>query len=94
MTYEPHRDERFEYLWDLMHFIEENQCRTCAFSKLITEKSSHAEEYPMCYEIEGELIQEIPVAALDDCGDEGVVCTLYRNAAVESESHPDQSRLF
>lgn len=92
--YTPGRDYRFEYLWDLMEFIEEHQCRTCAFSKLVTDNNAHAEEYPMCWAVEAQIMAEDgPVAALDDRGVEGVVCTRYRNAeaAVEEEN---QDTLF
>lgn len=78
--YTPGRDGRFEYLWELMHFIEDNQCHSCVFSKMVTDRNTHGMEYPMCWEIEGALINEEPVPDLDDRGDEGVVCTRYRNA--------------
>lgn len=94
--YTPHRDSRFEYVWDVMQFIEENQCRNnCAFSKLNDhdEDKSHAEEYPMCYEIEGAIILEEPVAALDDHGDDGVVCTKFRDNNLVQEAAPEQGRL-
>ena len=94
--YTPHRDSRFEYVFELIHFIEENQCRTCAFSKLQDhdEDKATAEEYPMCYPIEGEIMLEHPMACLDDRGAEGVVCTNYRNAELASQAHPDQGRLL
>lgn len=77
--YEPYRDYRFEYIWDVINFIEENQCRNCVFSKLVTDPGSHANEYPMCWAIEAEIMAENgPVAALDDHGDDGVVCRDYR----------------
>lgn len=87
MSYRARRDYRFEYVWDVMEFIEENQCGTCAFK-------SDRPDYPMCFEIEGELISEEPVPALDDRGDEGVVCTRYRNDVLAEQAHPDQGRLF
>lgn len=93
--YTPHRDERFEYLWDLMHFIENNQCRTCAFSKIVTDHNAHAYEYPMCWGIEAQIMAESgAVAALDDHGDDGVVCKDYRDAEEASKAHPDQGRLL
>lgn len=96
MMYTPHRDGRFHYLWDLMQFIEREQCRSCMFSKLNDpdEDKDHAEEYPMCYEIEGAIITEEPVEALDDRGTDGVVCTRYKNRVLAEEEHPDQGRLF
>jgi hypothetical protein len=71
VTYTPHRDERFEYITDLMGFIEENQCTVCYFR-------SDREEYPMCFEIEGQIFTEEPVAELEDVGTQGVVCTKFR----------------
>lgn len=93
--YKPTRDYRFEYIWDAMAFIEDNQCRTCAFGKLNDpdENKNHAFEYPMCYEIEGEFITEEPVEAIDDCGDEGLVCTKYRSAELANQE-PGQGVLF
>lgn len=87
MTYKATRDHRFEYVWDVMQFIEERQCETCAFK-------SDRDDYPMCFEIEAELISEEPVASLDDRGDDGVVCTRYRNDVLAEEAHPDQGRLL
>lgn len=85
--YTARRDYRFEYVWDLMKFIEDEQCHDCAFK-------SDRDEYPMCFEIEAELISEQPVPALDDKGDDGVYCTRYRNDVLEEEAHPDQLRIF
>lgn len=93
--YKAHRDERFEYLWDAMHFIEENQCRTCAYSKLVTDPGAHAEDYPMCWNIEAQIIAEDGlVSALEDAGNDGIVCTEYRNAELAAQEHPDQGRLL
>lgn len=95
--YTPHRDGRFHYLWDLMEFIEDNQCRkNCAFSKLNDPDTAadHANEYPMCYEIEGAIITEEPVADLDDHGDDGVVCTRYRDYDLVKQAEPEQGRLL
>lgn len=85
--YEPKRDHRFEYIWDLMGFIEDNQCGTCAFK-------SDRPDYPMCGEIEAAVIEENEVPDLDDLGDDGLVCRRYREETLEEESHPDQSTLF
>lgn len=85
--YEPGRKDGYEYLWDLMNDIEEKQCRTCAFSKLVTEgaDNQHADEYPMCWEIEGEMsMEDGPVEALD-LTDDGVVCSQYRNVELASQ---------
>jgi hypothetical protein len=83
-----------------MNAIEERQCRSCFFSKLNDhdENRHHAEEFPMCYEIEGLLISADTIEALDNRGGSGVVCTKYKDAALTNElieqSHPDQHRLF
>lgn len=96
MTYTPKRDEKFYYIWDLMNYIEEKQCKTCSFSKIVQDPDNepHSSEYPMCFEIEAEIIAEQPVEALDDAGDGGVVCSRYRNVVLSEEEHPDQGRLL
>lgn len=79
--YKPSRSARHYYMWDLMHEIEENQCRTCIHSKLQGGYDQEfAEEYPMCGQVEGEIITEAPVECLDELPDGMVVCTAYRNA--------------
>lgn len=95
MVYTPGRDGRFHYIWDLMEFIEEGQCRSCAFSKLNdpTNDPSHAEEYPMCWEVESRVMLEEPVEALDKQPNGDVLCSRYRNVVLAEEEHPDQSRL-
>ena len=87
MTYTAKRDNRFEYVWDVMSFIEANQCWSCAFK-------SDRDGYPMCGEIELPLMEEKPVEALDDAGDDGVVCTKYRDEVLAEQEHPDQGRLL
>lgn len=87
-NYIPRRDYRFEYLTEVMDFVEERQCHDCAFK-------SDRDDYPMCFEVEGELFAENgPVEALDDLGDEGVVCTRYKNEVLAEIEHPDQGRLI
>jgi hypothetical protein len=85
--YKPHRDSRFEYVWEVMEFIETRQCVTCAYK-------AGLEETPMCGPIENELIMEKPVADLDDVGDDGVVCRRYRDEVLVEQEHPDQGRLI
>lgn len=85
MNYQPSRDHRFEYLWEVMSFIEERQCNTCRFK-------SDREDYSMCFEIEADLLDEGPVEALDDRGDDGVVCTKY--ATEQEPVDEDQLTLF
>jgi hypothetical protein len=101
--YKPGRDGRFYYLWEVANFIEENQCKGCAFSKLQDpdESHEHAKEYPMCYTVEGKLIAEEPVEELDDRGNDGIVCNVFRSLdeqehldIVAEQSHPNQGRLF
>lgn len=69
--YKPHRDYRFEYLFDAMDFIEENQCVSCKF------KETRDEEYPMCDEISIPFINEEAIEEIDDLGDKGLVCRRY-----------------
>ena len=91
------RTSRFDYLWDLMSFIEDNQCRKdCAFSKLNDpdQDADHAEEYPMCFQIEGNIIIEEPVEELDEQSDGTVICNRYRPAVLVEQEAPEQGRLF
>lgn len=94
--YEPKRDSRFDYLWDVMHFVEEMQCKGCAFSKLQDDEGDpeHAANYPMCHEIEAKFVLEEPVEELDDAGRDGVVCTLFKSVETAKQEHPDQQRLI
>lgn len=87
VVYKPQRDSRFEYIWDLMQFIEERQCERCSLK-------SDRPEYPMCFEIEAEILDEKPVADLDDRGEYGVVCTRYVDEVLAEEAHQNQLRLF
>lgn len=85
--YRPVRDYRFEYLMDAINFVEENQCKGCAFRK--------DGEYPMCSAVESRIIAESgPVQALDDLGDEGIVCVEFRDQELAEQEHPDQLRLL
>lgn len=80
MNYKPHRDSRFEYVWEAISFVEENQCRTCIHSKLFepdTDKD-HAEDFPMCWEIEGEFISEEPIQDVMDYGKDGIWCRRWQ----------------
>lgn len=87
MTYKPRRDSRFEYMWDLMAWVEERQCKTCALK-------SDREDFPMCFEVEAEILEEKEVEALDDHGEYGVVCSRYANEDDAARDHSDQGRLF
>lgn len=86
MAYTPQRDHRFEYLWELMDFIEDTQCKSCAFRK-----SSDDTDTPMCYEVEGLILLEEEVSCLYDYGEKGVFCTKYRT---EESYDPHQLELF
>lgn len=81
----------FMYVADLINYVEEMQCTHCAFSKLVDEPDN---EFPMCYPIEGQILLESPVEALDKTPDGGVVCTAYKNVVLAELEHPDQGRLF
>lgn len=79
MAYTPGRKDGYEYLWDLISDIEKKQCVTCRFRKNPDDDGQHATEYPVCYEVEAEIIAENgPVGALDLTPEHGVVCTKYR----------------
>lgn len=73
--YTPGRDYRFEYVTDVMQFIERHQCHDCVFKE--------SGEYPMCNEVSGQLLVQdsdfAPVEELDDRGPDGVVCVKYRH---------------
>lgn len=95
MTYTPRRDERFGDLWQLLHFIEDNQCEACRFRKSPYDfDAQFAEEYPMCPEIEAELISEHEVKDLDDKGQDGVVCTRFKLGDPPSPEDPHQLTLL
>lgn len=91
LTYTAHRDERFQYVTEVIQFIEENQCEVCRFRKSPAEwDADHAVEYPMCPEIESTLIAEKPVEELDDKGSAGVVCSRFKLGDPPSPVDPDQ----
>lgn len=94
--YKPRRDERFEYIWEAMRFIEDSQCKTCAFSKKAQDPDNepHSSQYPMCYEIEAVLLQERPVEELEDAGLQGIICTKYRDVSDYTYPDPMQGALF
>lgn len=91
MTYAAHRDERFQYVTDVIGFIEENQCKVCRFRKSEEDWDFDiANDYPMCVEIEGPLSLEEPVQALDDHGSAGVVCSKFALGAPPLPVDPNQ----
>ena len=95
MSYKPHREYRFHDIWDLIHFIEENQCEACYFRKNPHEHDlQFATDYPMCYEIEGSIMSEEPVEELDDAGDSGVVCKRFKLGDPQPPDDPHQLSLL
>jgi len=76
MTYTTHRDHRFGYFHELLEFIEAGQCFDCVFR-------NDDPEMPMCHEIAGAIVTEMPV---EDVGNDGIVCTKYR----QGDSTPPQ----
>ena len=86
MTYFPRRDDRFEYLTEAASFVEDRQCTTCAFK-------SDRPDYPICFEIEGILLEEDPIIAWDDRGNAGLHCNKYRNEEL-ADQEVNQEKLF
>lgn len=76
--YKPHRDYRFEYLYEAMEHIEETQCIDCKFVE--------PGEYPMCVEISGKFLMEEPIEEIEDLGNDGLRCTLRQPLEVEENS--------
>lgn len=86
--YKPHRDGRFHYIHEAIHFVEEMQCKGCGF------KETDDPDMPMCLEVSGKFIMEEPVEEIDDLGNDGIRCTKYRSKDLLEQEHPDQSKLF
>lgn len=70
MTYIPRRDYRFEYLHDVLNWMEEHVCSDCIFRKM------DQTEYIMCHELEGKIFLEEPIEEWEDLGDLGLSCNL------------------
>lgn len=70
--YTAHRDHRFYYAIDVVEFIEERQCKTCIFKN-----QDNPEEMPMCLEISGSIVTEMPIEELIDQGEDGIHCSKY-----------------
>lgn len=85
--YQPHRENRYEYIFDLMSDIEERQCQVCVYR-------SDREEYPMCFEIEGKIMTEEPVEELIDLDSQGVACTKFSPGEPLPDFDPNQLTLF
>jgi len=92
----PVKVRRYEYLWELMGELEQT-CETCRFRKSVREFNDHAVDYPMCLEVESEILHEDkPVEVLDEDEHGMVVCTKYRPGDPDETfgAHPDQQELF
>lgn len=85
MTYIPRRDYRFEYVTEAISFVEERQCIDCFFKE--------SGEFPMCMEIQGNVMLEEPIEEWSDLGDEGLLCNKYRNEVVAG-NEVNQEKLF
>jgi len=79
MTYTAHRNHRFQYAHEVIEFIEAGQCFDCVFR-------NDDPEMPMFHEIAGSIVTEMPVEELEDVGNDGIVCTKYR----QGDSTPSQ----
>ena len=67
----------YEGPYEMMNDVEETQCITCSFRK--ESNDDGIDYYPMCYEVEGLVIQhENVVAPLVTRPDGYVTCTKYR----------------
>lgn len=86
--YKAHRDNRFEYAHDVVFFIERHQCRTCVF------RNTDDPEYPMCYEIGGSIVAEMPVKELEDQGNNGIYCTKFKEGTPTPGQTEGQESLF
>lgn len=82
--------------YDLMHEVEQECCVTCRFRKNPDEEGQHAQEFPMCFEVEAEFIAEDGQPESIDEDEFGVVvCTKYRPGDPWETFgvHPDQLTL-
>lgn len=83
----------YEAMWEL----EEAQCFSCRFRKNPDEDGQHAQEYPMCYEVEALLVTEQNLQEpLDEDEFGSVVCTKYLPGDPWETFgvHPEQPTLF
>ena len=58
--------------------LEEAQCIACRFRKNPDDDGQHAQEFPMCYEIEAAAMLEEEHPALDEDEFGVLACTKYR----------------
>lgn len=77
--------------YEMMQDVEDHQCVTCIYRKNPDVEGRHAEDYPMCYEVEGAVaVEEDVVPPLDMRSDGVVVCTKYREGPPLLPVDPDQ----
>jgi len=58
--------------------IEEENCVTCRFRKNPEDDGQHAQEFPMCYEIEAAIVLEEDIEVLDRTDTGMIVCSKHR----------------
>lgn len=76
--------------YEMMAEIEAELCLSCLFRKNPDEDGSHATEYPMCYEVEGLIVEHENVVEPLVMRPDGVVtCTKYKPGDPIMED-PDQ----
>jgi hypothetical protein len=80
----------------MMSDIEETQCVTCTWRKNPAGDGQHAIDYPMCYEVEGLIVEhENVIDPLDEDEFGQVYCTRYKHRIDLSEPQPpEQEKLF
>lgn len=66
--YVPRRTDRFEYVIDVINYVESQQCAGCAFRE---------ERDAMCTPVATSLIVERPCEELNELEDQTVVCTRF-----------------
>lgn len=77
--------------YEMMYDIEENQCVQCLFRKNPVDDGEHAIDYPMCYQVEGLIIEhEDVVEPLVMRPDGVVVCTEFKLGDPSPPGDPDQ----
>ena len=84
MTYQPRRTARFGYAGDVIVYVEDRQCGTCAHK----ERGRDMEQYPMCASRAALTLCVEPVTDWDEPEPDHVVCRAY-----EPEQIPGQTRI-
>lgn len=88
--YEPRRTERYYYVADLIEEIEEEQCNSCKF------KNTDDPDMPMCLDLSGQAVLELPVDEWTEDEYGKAVCIKYEYASpshVRQEEQRDQDTL-